>query len=410
MKLQAIFVLCGIIIFLVSSAFAAILSFYYNINPTFIFIFLIIESLAILLVTIIFLKRYYSYIFEVIKKALKKDFDYDSELEKDHEAMSVIKRIKFRHEELDRQILLNKDDLYRMITSISGLKAIVEKKREKSNAMKKEINNIRAYMDTNIRIFEKIKAIGLEIKNTSKNIDGETQNVLSDAKQQSTMASKGVKAIGKEIQGISELKQSIESSTAIIQELMDMSKRIKHFVVTIADMAKKTNLLALNAGIEAARAGEAGKSFSVVAEEIKGLAMNSNTSAEEITVILQTITDRTEEVIEMIKTTERIEDNISTFYKTGDIFIEIVKDVRHVEKIISKISGYTEEHFTDSELLFKIISDITKKVDEYMRITDRMENEINEVEMSTSEINRNIDVVVDSIKEIAGVAGVEKEN
>lgn len=57
----------------------------------------------------------------------------------------------------------------------------------------------------------------------------------------------------------------------------------------ITAIASQTNMLALNAAIEANRAGEAGRGFAVVAMEVKALAAQTRSAAEEVGAQLQRI-------------------------------------------------------------------------------------------------------------------------
>lgn len=66
-----------------------------------------------------------------------------------------------------------------------------------------------------------------------------------------------------------------------------MAQNISYITTTIMDIASQTNLLSLNVSIEAARSGEAGKGFSVVAAEIRKLALQSISSSDEIGDIIE---------------------------------------------------------------------------------------------------------------------------
>ncbi|MBP7792949.1 MAG: hypothetical protein KA120_07810 [Candidatus Goldbacteria bacterium] len=398
MRLNVIFILCGIVIFLVSLLFAGILSFFYNVQMVLTFVFLIIEAIIVYVITTFFLSKYHDYVLKKLDKAIDGEFKYDKWLNKNKNLLSIIKKIENQKKEISLKTMLDVKETNELLDKFKTMNEILIQKNEVMEKMQSEIKGIKEYLELNLKLVERIKAVSVEIKFTSKNIFNEAQNVLSESKQQTEIAVKGVKIIGKEITSISELKESITESTKLITELMEMSKRIKGFVIMILEIAKKTNLLALNAGIEAARAGEAGKSFSVVAEEIKELSMNSNKSAEEITQILQEIQLRTSEVIEMIKTTERIEENIKTFYNTGDTFIEIVKEVKSIEKLIGNITKYTEDHYTDSELLFGIILDIKRKVEDYQKIVDKVLIDINNLYQIDSRINSDLNNIASIIK------------
>ena len=69
----------------------------------------------------------------------------------------------------------------------------------------------------------------------------------------------------------------------------------------IENIAGQTNLLALNAAIEAARAGESGRGLAVVAEGIRELAEQSNQFTEEISTIINDITDKTSTAVQVME-------------------------------------------------------------------------------------------------------------
>lgn len=144
--------------------------------------------------------------------------------------------------------------------------------------------------------------------------------------------------------GSVDMKDLLVAMATINQSSEDIAKVIK----VIEDIAFQTNLLALNASVEAARAGEHGKGFTVVAEEVRALALRSQQAVVETTALI-------EKSVHETSSGSKIAD------KTSKTLSEIVTSVNDISRLISDMQGMSvsQEHtITEIDQLVTDISSV----------------------------------------------------
>lgn len=107
-------------------------------------------------------------------------------------------------------------------------------------------------------------------------------------------------------QELSNAMMLVDSSRKKMQKQVNKTEEI---LTIIRNIAKNSNLLGLNAAIEAARSGEAGRGFSVVADEIRKMAQNSEESVKEINSLIEDIRESNLQINEEIKRTLHYAEN-----------------------------------------------------------------------------------------------------
>ncbi|WP_143066308.1 methyl-accepting chemotaxis protein [[Clostridium] polysaccharolyticum] len=145
-----------------------------------------------------------------------------------------------------------------------------------------------------------------------------------------------------------------------IERLESKSIEIEKIIQVITDISEQTDLLSLNASIEAARAGEAGKGFSIVAEEIRKLALKSMEAVNQISEVVGSIQEETKETANSARNAgQMIENQKEALANTIDAFETINVNMNKLVQHMSKIKEQVEAMETEKADTLDSIQDIS---------------------------------------------------
>lgn len=176
------------------------------------------------------------------------------------------------------------------------------------------------------------------------NISSSASIVSEEANTVSVEANQGNVVIQKSVSGIKLINSSAQTSLAVTQKMNQRSTEVSQSTKIISNISAQINLLALNAAIEAARAGEYGKGFAVVAGEIRSLAEQSASSANDITNLINEMQkDSNESVLAIKKVVTEIETETQSIYSAGNTFMKISSAIDKINNQIQDIAASIQE-------------------------------------------------------------------
>src|SRR3954465_1558137 len=192
------------------------------------------------------------------------------------------------------------------------------------------------------RIGEHLKMLD-QLEEVTTRLMGD-QSRVADSTDEARLLSEQAKAkldAGRE--GIEGTIDGFKSLTELIVQLGERMagfasamNQVQSVSSTIETIARKTNMLALNATIEAARAGDAGRSFAVVAAEVKKLAHDTRAATSQIASTIGELTREAGAV------TTEIKSGVERSRAAQSGFGTISDTVREVSEIVGMVDRQTE--------------------------------------------------------------------
>lgn len=258
-----------------------------------------------------------------------------------------------------------------------GAQPVVEKSRqlvENGNASAAAMDQLR----------EETDQIAVAMEEMTSTIEEVTRSVVAvshSADQSRDESDKGNQVLDTVVTLVQHQFQRISEDAEKTRSLETSVAEIGSIAQSIRGIAEQTNLLALNAAIEAARAGEAGRGFAVVADEVRTLASNTQSSTDRIEQLLRSIEGQVLDLVQRIVAGREEAD------RTKEQMLNVQEVLRGVLTSIGVIADSALQMASAAEEQAQVARDVSSRV---THIRDQAESSSASVSVS-AELSREVD-------------------
>lgn len=172
------------------------------------------------------------------------------------------------------------------------------------------------------------------------------------------------------------VQSSYEEMAGIFTKLQEAIQGIRQCMGKIVAIADQTNILALNASIEAARVGEAGRGFSVVATQVKGLAKEIKVLAAEVDGGIADVEGRAGQLSSSISASQdTLGQGMEIVEQTDESFHNITSAAEGAVDVQNEIAGVIEAAQTELQVIcqfFQQIKDLHQEVVKHIGNASRL--------------------------------------
>lgn len=228
-----------------------------------------------------------------------------------------------------------------------------------------------------IRSSELLRAEHDALQGTVAALEADQAKVAEASDEARLLSERAIERLG---EGTSLIQSSLGQINALLEMVDTLGQHVTSFSAAmeqvrrsaqdIDDIAETTNILALNATIEAMRAGDAGRTFAVVASEVKSLANDTRKATEEIAQTIDALGDEAGVVISRIEAgseaSGQAKASVARIESTMGSVSELVEEVDKQNDVIARSTGTISSH----------VNAVQNVLMRYDQVTRENENEL----------------------------------
>ncbi len=220
--------------------------------------------------------------------------------------------------------------------------------------------------------------------------------------QNATRISSAVQQVNDSVRRMESVREMVKLSAQKVQEMDNRSRQIGVITQTLDDIAAQTNILALNAAIEAAQAKEYGKSFAVVANEVRKLAQNSGQATQEIAALIRAVQRAIGEAVSaMEKTFSEVDQQVA---EISTVTQQMIESSSELMSTMDTVSAVVEENTAITEEMAIEADDVSRTIESIAGISEESRGTAAEVSAAVQQVGAQAEEVTASTQSLDAMA------
>ncbi len=259
--------------------------------------------------------------------------------------------------------------------------------------LKKHVEVTAARADQQLGDAQTLLQSATRVTELSQSVEGAAHSISAMSARNLDAASGSMEELRRVRERMAQMEATVAAFGRTVGQLAEGARAIESIGTTIQGIAMQTNLLALNAAIEAARAGEAGRGFSVVAAEVRGLAARVNQETREISdrsaamlALVQQTLDGTRSITDGVaQSAAGVDSTAHRFEAVVEDFRTMARDVQGIVASIGELAGVNREMgqrigavSESARIVHELMSHSAERVDELRQSTEAIQGSLAE--------------------------------
>jgi Methyl-accepting chemotaxis protein len=294
-------------------------------------------------------------------------------------------------------------ELARMGAHLNGMRESLRNVATRTRAAAEDVNAATAQIRTSaqeqaaasaqqLSAIEQTTATLTEITESGAQITRRAQEVERNAQEAVGLSERGLEAVAETVKSTDSIREQVESVAATIVRLSERTQAIGETILTVNTIAERSHLLALNASIEAAAAGEHGRTFAVVAGEIKRLADQARDATGRVRDNLGEIQHGiTTSALLAEEAAKRVEAGRLQSQDTDRTIRGLAEAIQESVQAFQQIVAATNQHQIGLEQVMQALASVRQAASQTSSTT-------RELEVSATNLNGLSEALVDSVR------------